>query len=317
MDLNIKRESSLSIHIQLKEQIKGLILNGLLEPKTQLPTVRQLGEFLRINKNTVSKVYKELEKERYVYSIKGKGTFVLENAKSQKVKDFMTEVEKVLKKGLESKLDMEEIWGIVYSKSQQYSMIAENRENRNIAFIECNTASINEFKSLVKKKIENINVKGVLINDIMEDKKQAINNIVSSGLVIVPFIHYEEVKQKLVKLKKEIMVIGTNQSIKILAYNRKLKNKTVGFISMAKDDEPAIYRQFKVIKMKDVKYYGGYSEKGRSDLKNFIEKVDVLVVCSSVKSEIKDMILDENYIIFESKYDINDLDDLEKIYNEN
>ena len=149
MDLNIKRESSLPIHIQLKEQLKGLILNGLLEPETQLPTVRQLGEFLRINKNTVSKVYRELEKEKYVYSVKGKGTFVLENSKSEKVKEFMNEVEKVLKKGLRSQLDMEEIWGIVYSKSQHYRMIAENSTNRDIAFLECNENSINKFNIIV------------------------------------------------------------------------------------------------------------------------------------------------------------------------
>lgn len=73
MELKVSRNSTLSIHTQLKEQIKGLVLDGLLENEEQLPTVRQLGEFLQINKNTVSKVYKDLETEGYVQSQKGRG----------------------------------------------------------------------------------------------------------------------------------------------------------------------------------------------------------------------------------------------------
>ena len=53
MELKVSRNSTLSIHSQLKEQIKGLVQDGLLEKDEQLPTVRQLGEFLQINKNTV------------------------------------------------------------------------------------------------------------------------------------------------------------------------------------------------------------------------------------------------------------------------
>ena len=54
MELKVSRNSTLSIHAQLKEQIKGLVLDGLLEKDEQLPTVRQLGEFLQINKNKIS-----------------------------------------------------------------------------------------------------------------------------------------------------------------------------------------------------------------------------------------------------------------------
>ncbi len=54
MELKVSKNSTLTIHVQLKEQIKGLILDEVLIYEAQLPTVRQLGEFLQINKNTVS-----------------------------------------------------------------------------------------------------------------------------------------------------------------------------------------------------------------------------------------------------------------------
>ena len=58
MELKVSRNSDLSIHVQLKEQIKGLVLDEILQFEEQLPTVRQLGEFLQINKNTVLKFIK-------------------------------------------------------------------------------------------------------------------------------------------------------------------------------------------------------------------------------------------------------------------
>ena len=105
MELKVSRNSDLSIHVQLKEQIKGLVLDGILQHQEQLPTVRQLGEFLQINKNTVSKVYKELENEGYVESQKGRGTFVSYKKDLVKVQ-FLEEIEineKDVLKGLTEK----------------------------------------------------------------------------------------------------------------------------------------------------------------------------------------------------------------------
>src|SRR6267142_4783008 len=76
MDLNLNRKSQLPIHVQLKAQLTHLIQAGQLAPGVQLPTVRQLAGFLRINRNTVSKVFGDLEREGYLSCEPGRGTFV-------------------------------------------------------------------------------------------------------------------------------------------------------------------------------------------------------------------------------------------------
>ena len=76
-DLNF--QSGIPIYIQLKEQIKYGVARGHLESGTQLPTVRKLAIDLRINANTVSRVYSELEHEGLLATRKGKGTFVLKH----------------------------------------------------------------------------------------------------------------------------------------------------------------------------------------------------------------------------------------------
>ena len=170
MELKVSRNSTLSIHTQLKEQIKGLVLDGLLENEEQLPTVRQLGEFLQINKNTVSKVYKDLETEGYVQSQKGRGTFVSYKKDDKKI-EFLNEIEQVLRKGISAGINYQEIMGMVYFKSHHLRFLALKGKIKKMAIIECNPTSIKDFTDLIHKEMKSIKVEGVLIEDLQNNFK--------------------------------------------------------------------------------------------------------------------------------------------------
>jgi GntR family transcriptional regulator len=64
------------LYAQLTRAIKFAIATGRLTIGEQLPTVRQLAVDLRINANTVAKVYTELERSGIVETRKGVGTFI-------------------------------------------------------------------------------------------------------------------------------------------------------------------------------------------------------------------------------------------------
>ncbi|WP_067620246.1 GntR family transcriptional regulator [Alicyclobacillus acidiphilus] len=68
--------SGVPIYVQLKQQIIQKILLGEWQPGHQLPTVRQLAVDVRVNVNTVSRVYAEVEREGFITTQQGKGTFV-------------------------------------------------------------------------------------------------------------------------------------------------------------------------------------------------------------------------------------------------
>jgi GntR family transcriptional regulator len=68
--------SGVPLYLQLKQQIIQRIIQGEWEPGYQLPTVRQLAVDLSINVNTVSRVYQEVEREGFIRTQQGKGTFV-------------------------------------------------------------------------------------------------------------------------------------------------------------------------------------------------------------------------------------------------
>ncbi|CAJ1316491.1 GntR family transcriptional regulator [Paenibacillus nuruki] len=64
------------IYEQLMDKIKEMIMYGILKPEEQLPSVRSLSTQLTVNPNTIQKAYRELEREGYIYSQPGKGSFV-------------------------------------------------------------------------------------------------------------------------------------------------------------------------------------------------------------------------------------------------
>lgn len=92
------------IYEQIVTQYQMLILRGILEKDEQLPSVRSLAMELSANPNTVQRAYQELERDGYIYSVKGKGSFVsaveqLRKARIERIRkgilDLLREVEEL------------------------------------------------------------------------------------------------------------------------------------------------------------------------------------------------------------------------------
>ena len=75
------------IYEQIKDGMRHLVISNALTADEKLPSVRELAATLAINPNTIQRAYRDLEKEGYVYTISGKGTFV---ASQKHVKDART-----------------------------------------------------------------------------------------------------------------------------------------------------------------------------------------------------------------------------------
>ena len=76
----IDPHDAMPLHAQLERSIRVAIASHWLKPGDQLPTVRQLAVSLRINANTVAKVYTHLERTGALETRRGVGTFVAEAA---------------------------------------------------------------------------------------------------------------------------------------------------------------------------------------------------------------------------------------------
>ena len=103
------------IYEQVAEKLEELMLLGILGENEPLPSVRSLAMELSINPNTIQRAYAELERQGYIYTVKGKGSFVAENSvmKEKRKKDLLIQVSEVIDEAIRLGISGEEIKNMV------------------------------------------------------------------------------------------------------------------------------------------------------------------------------------------------------------
>ena len=76
MTVLIDNTCGVPIYEQIYNQIKNQIINGTLREDEMLPSIRNLAKDLRISVITTKRAYEELEREKYIYTVSGKGSYV-------------------------------------------------------------------------------------------------------------------------------------------------------------------------------------------------------------------------------------------------
>lgn len=89
----VDHSSGLPVWIQVKNRIAYLIGAGKYLPGDKLPTVRALAVDLDSSYNTINRAYMDLEREGYISTRRGKGTFVLEQKEIGAARAYDTPVE--------------------------------------------------------------------------------------------------------------------------------------------------------------------------------------------------------------------------------
>ena len=99
MNIIISNSSSIPIYEQIKTSIKQAIISGEIKEEEILSSVRSLANDLKISFLTVKKAYDELEKEGFIKTIQGKGSFVakknLELIREEKLKEIQKHIEEI------------------------------------------------------------------------------------------------------------------------------------------------------------------------------------------------------------------------------
>ena len=76
MDIVLKKDSEEPIYNQIYSQIVSQILNHTLESRSRLPPIRTIANELRISVIPVKMAWEALDKDGYIYTASGRGTFV-------------------------------------------------------------------------------------------------------------------------------------------------------------------------------------------------------------------------------------------------
>ena len=111
MLIQIDYQDKRPIYEQVVEKMQNLIVRGILSMDEKIPSVRSLAIELSINPNTIQKAYTELERQGFIYTIKGRGNFVRYDKSLLEVKkeELRGKVEEVLKEADELGISRKEL----------------------------------------------------------------------------------------------------------------------------------------------------------------------------------------------------------------
>ena len=123
LNIIISNSSDKPIYDQIVEQIKNLIINGELTEGEMMPSIRSLAKELQISVITTKRAYEELERDGYIVSVQGKGSFVsaqnkelLKEARLRIIEEKLAEVVSAAQAVNMSLEELQEIIKILYEE---------------------------------------------------------------------------------------------------------------------------------------------------------------------------------------------------------
>ena len=123
MDIIISNSSNDPIYLQIVNQIKAMIMSGELSPGDALPSMRNLAMQMRVSLITTKRAYEELERDGFIETYTGKGSFVkAQNAEFLK-EENLKQIEQLLSEAVDkakmsgvSQEEMQDILNMLYEE---------------------------------------------------------------------------------------------------------------------------------------------------------------------------------------------------------
>lgn len=218
MDITVNRHSQLPIHVQLKAQLTHLIEAGQLLPGTQLPTVRQLAGFLRINRNTAARVFADLKREGRLVCEKGRGTFVARQraggaAPAPRMSTLARLADETLVQVQRLGFSGPEFAAALYTRA--HAAPAPVSKKLRALFTECNRPQLRHFSRELEQTLP-LEVDRLLVKDLERRYRRSPAFLRRYALVVTTFWHIHEVQKLLRKANIEVVGLMADASLESL-----------------------------------------------------------------------------------------------------
>ncbi|HHY13760.1 MAG TPA: GntR family transcriptional regulator [Thermoanaerobacterales bacterium] len=290
LHIDLDRQSGVPIYLQIKFRIKELIEQGIWRHGFKLPTERKLANELGLSRNTISNAYNELEKEGYIYSRQGKGTFVSfsENIRHRQIlydEELINIIDRAIGEALNKGYSLDDFKIICHTRIEEQRQIYKSFK---IAFIECNKEQLESFLKRIRLE-DGIIAETILLDDFRRNPLE-INEILRNvDIIVTTFTHKEEVKRLLQEKNIEIIGIGLAPPIDTLIEISQIpENKKLGFYCKSQNFAKTVLKSVEKagISLKN------YTVIQSHDNKRFemLEKLDIIITSPENKNEIEYLI---------------------------
>lgn len=199
--IHIDKSVGIPIYIQLKEQLKHLILFKYLKEGDPLPSGRVLAANLHITRGTVLKAYQELEMEGFITSQHGRGVFVrgvpqaFPGPGNQQVISNL--IDTLLITARLHNVSLEAVVSLIYKKYNEHPS-SKLLPAEKIVFLECHHQPLLDYKQRLQESL-GVDVEAYLLKDVLNDQKVKDQLGQANTIVVTTFFHLREVQAALPK----------------------------------------------------------------------------------------------------------------------
>jgi len=258
----------------LEGQIKHLILTGGFEVGSRLPSIRAMAGFLRVNRNTVARVFTDLEREGYVESRRGSGVYVVEPPMEAEDLKRQEILERVMDLAAAQDVPVEDLAYALLARAG-----AKPQVKTPILFIECTRAELDQFSSELEEQLP-VEVERVLIED-LADRVSGIEDP-PWQLAVTTFFHIHEVQELVEPHGIEAVALLAEATLESLQRLMDLPAGTpVGVVGWGRTCMENLSRSIEGAGLDHLNFVQVYVDQGPEEVLDTLDKVRV-VVCASV-----------------------------------
>ncbi|SES77384.1 GntR family transcriptional regulator [Anaerobranca gottschalkii] len=212
----LDKDSKIPLYVQVKDNIKRLINEGIWKHGMKIPTERELSKELNVSRNTISVAYQELVSEGILFCQQGRGTFVAEAdealKKESRKERLMKIVDLCLDEGLSLGFKIDEILAIMYVRAREKKDILNSVK---VFFIECNKEQV-EYISKQLSQALSILVEPILLDEILNNPSQYSVISEKADIIVTTFFHFEQIKNLPIPHNTELIPIALSPQLETI-----------------------------------------------------------------------------------------------------
>jgi GntR family transcriptional regulator len=292
MDLRINSKSHVPVHVQLEGQIKHLIMTGSFEVGSRLPSIRAMAGFLRVNRNTVARVFTDLEREGYVESRRGSGVYVVEPPVEAEDIKRQEVLERVLDLASAQDVPVEDLAYALLARAG-----ARPPEKAPILFVECTRTELEQFSGELEEQLP-VEVEGVLIEDLA-------GRLAGAGdppwrLAVTTFFHIHEVQDVVEPYGIEAVALLAEATLESLQRLMELPSGTpVGVVGGGRTCMDNLSRSIEGAGLDHLDFVQFYLDQDPGEVAVALGKVSSVVCASATAGRLRELGLSEGLEIIE------------------
>jgi GntR family transcriptional regulator len=294
MKFELDKNTGVPLYTQIKEQLKEMIGNGVLHKGAQLPTERELAQNIGVSRNTVSMAFRELEQEQFLVVKQGRGTFVTgaperkdgppglgENRKEKALRFIDLAIDECLDLGF----GIDQFMALTSIRVRERE---ETLQKARVIFVDCNQEQLQNFVRQFRE-VARIEIIPVLLNIFVANTVKISSLARQVDLIITTATHFDEVSQVVEAngLTTEVIpVVAQPKTENLIRLIRSAGKVKIGLICLSREFPGIVERALAKLGFYELKLDFTTSA-DRAELKDFMERYDLLLVFADRYKEVK------------------------------